>query len=75
MFIWLILKFKNTMPYGYTVISQCNVITIIARDGVGEDINGGNNLFVQLDTAGDFLITENDSIIDTENNNSLVIES
>lgn len=63
------------MPYGYTVISQCNVITIIARDGIGEDINGDNHLFVQIDAAGDFLITENDSIIDTENNNSLIIES
>ncbi len=62
------------MPYGYTVISQCNVITIIARDGLGEDINGDTHLFVQLDSAGDFLITENDSIIDTENNNSLVVE-
>lgn len=63
------------MPYGYTVISQCNVITIIARDGVGEDINGGTNLFVELESPGYFLITENDAIIDTENNSSLIIES
>lgn len=62
------------MPYGYTVISQCNVITIIARDGLGEDINGGNNLFVVLTPAGDFLATENDDIIDTENGSSIEIE-
>lgn len=66
------------MPYGYTVISQCNVITIIARDGIGEDMNGTTastaRLFVQLSAVQDFLLTENNDIIDTENNNNIIIE-
>lgn len=61
--------------YGYTISCQDNIISIEARDGIGEDINGDSNLFVQLETAGDYLITENNAIIDTENNNNLIIES
>lgn len=63
------------MPYGYTVTSQCNVITIEARDGLGSSINGDHHLFVVItENSGDYIITENEFIITSENNNNLIVE-
>jgi hypothetical protein len=63
------------MPYGYTVTSQCNIITIEARDGLGSSINGDHHLFVVItENSGSNIITENEFVIDTENNNSLIVE-
>ena len=65
------------MPYGYTVTSQCNVITIEARDGLGSSINGDTHLFVVITPgigSSKVIITENEFGIVTENNNNLITE-
>lgn len=38
----------STNPYGYIVVAAQNVVTIVARPGLGSRINGGTNLIVNI---------------------------
>ena len=58
--------------YGYVVSSQTNVITIIARPGLGSSIDGNNRLIVTIlnyayltTESGDLLITEDSNYLTT----------
>jgi len=63
-------------PYGYAVTSAFNVVAIVAAEGTGALINGGNNLFYTVTTIapGSFISTEGDDPITTENDLNLIIE-